>query len=199
MAAMQSISTRYPGRNAPTVVRAGSRSPDRPTVDDVEARQVTKVGEEHTTSDDIEKCRPGVVEDPLDGLEDHLGLGLVGFTDDVTLPGGSLAGDEHESAFGDDSRNVWKAGSRLGAEDLHVGLTGANQLTPQESQVARLARDRLTNPGIGERLFISPRTVEYHLGKVYTKLGISSRNQLGDLVADELGHGMPSSDSLRSV
>jgi DNA-binding CsgD family transcriptional regulator len=78
-------------------------------------------------------------------------------------------------------------------------LTGANQLTPQESQVARLARDRLTNPGIGERLFISPRTVEYHLGKVYTKLGISSRNQLGDLVADELGHGMPSSDSLRSV
>jgi hypothetical protein len=80
------------------VVRAGSRSPERPTVDDVEACQVTKVGEEHTTSDDIEKCRPGVVEDPLDGLEDHLGLGLVGFTDDLTLPGGSLAGDEHESA-----------------------------------------------------------------------------------------------------
>ena len=115
----------------------GRRQPisERPTVDDVEACQVTKVDEEHTTSDDIEKCRPGVVEDPLDGLEDDLGLGLDRFTDDLTLPGGSLAGDEHESAFGDDSRNVWKAGSRLGAEDLHVGLTGANQLTPQQSQV----------------------------------------------------------------
>jgi DNA-binding CsgD family transcriptional regulator/tetratricopeptide (TPR) repeat protein len=51
-------------------------------------------------------------------------------------------------------------------------------LTAQEIQVTRLARDGLSNPEIGARLFISPRTVQYHLSKVFTKLGISSRGQL---------------------
>ncbi len=51
-------------------------------------------------------------------------------------------------------------------------------LTAQEAQVAQLARDGLSNPQIGARLFISTRTVQYHLGKVFTKLGISSRGQL---------------------
>jgi DNA-binding CsgD family transcriptional regulator len=54
----------------------------------------------------------------------------------------------------------------------------AVELTAQEAQVARLARDGLSNQQIGTRLFISARTVQYHLGKVFTKLGISSRSQL---------------------
>jgi DNA-binding CsgD family transcriptional regulator len=53
-----------------------------------------------------------------------------------------------------------------------------DELTAQESRVARLARDGLSNPEIGVRLFISPRTVQYHLGQVFAKLAISSRSQL---------------------
>jgi len=53
-----------------------------------------------------------------------------------------------------------------------------DQLTAQERQIARRARDGQSNPEIGAELFLSPRTVEWHLSKVFTKLGISSRRQL---------------------
>ena len=62
-----------------------------------------------------------------------------------------------------------------------------DDLTAQERQIAQLARDGLSNPEIGARLFLSPRTVEWHLHHVFTKLGIRSRQQLG--------RALPASDS----
>jgi DNA-binding CsgD family transcriptional regulator len=57
------------------------------------------------------------------------------------------------------------------------------ELTPQQRQIVRLASDGLTNREIGDRLFLSPRTVSSHLYRSYPKLGVAGRNQLRDVIA----------------
>jgi len=64
-------------------------------------------------------------------------------------------------------------------------------LTAREAVIARLARQGLSNSEIGSRLFISDRTVQYHLGKVFAKLAISSRGQLGQVLARDSAGAKP--------
>jgi DNA-binding CsgD family transcriptional regulator/tetratricopeptide (TPR) repeat protein len=78
-------------------------------------------------------------------------------------------------AFADRAaRELLAAGERV----LRSRVESGDRLTAQEMQIARFAHEGLTNQEVGARLFLSPRTVEYHLRKVFTKLGIGSRTEL---------------------
>jgi len=82
-------------------------------------------------------------------------------------------------AFGERAR------TELQATGEHVRARGPearDELTAQERQIAELARDGLSNPEIGARLFLSPRTVEWHLRHVFSKLGIRSRRELSGVL-----------------
>jgi DNA-binding CsgD family transcriptional regulator len=84
-------------------------------------------------------------------------------------------------AFADRARRELKA---TGEKVRKRTEETAGDLTPQEEQIARLARDGFSNPEIGSQLFISARTVEWHLRKVFTKLDITSRRQLRTVLRD---------------
>jgi DNA-binding CsgD family transcriptional regulator len=101
---------------------------------------------------------------------------------------------EHFTAIGMDAfaerarRELMATGEKVRSPTAEA----RDHLTAQERQIARLARDGLSNPEIGARLFLSPRTVEWHLRKVFTKLGIHSRRELsGALPSSEPGPVAP--------
>ena len=86
-----------------------------------------------------------------------------------------------EAFAGRAERELSASGQRVRKRGVH----NRDELTAQEAQIARMARDGLSNPVIGSRLFISSRTVEYHLRKVYDKLDIRSRRELEGVLREE--------------
>ena len=87
-----------------------------------------------------------------------------------------------EAFVGRAERELLATGERVRKRSLET----TDALTPQEAQIARLARDGLSNTEIGARLFISQHTVAYHLRKVFNKLDITSRNQLARVLPESV-------------
>ncbi|HEY4028513.1 MAG TPA: AAA family ATPase [Candidatus Dormibacteraeota bacterium] len=81
---------------------------------------------------------------------------------------------------------------RATGETVHRGAPGGDELTPQELRIAQQVARGASNREVAEQLFLSPRTVGYHLARIYQKLGVSSRTRLAHLLAeDELRGGPP--------
>jgi DNA-binding CsgD family transcriptional regulator len=76
-----------------------------------------------------------------------------------------------------------------GARPRRVMLSGLESLTPGERRVADLAAQEMTTREIAEALFITPKTVEYHLRHIYQKLSVSSRSELATMLATEQSVG----------
>jgi len=93
----------------------------------------------------------------------------------------AMLGDMCAEAFAERARRELQATGETVRKRTAQAL---DELTPQEAQVARLAAGGQTNPEIGAHLFLSSRTVEWHLGKVFGKLGISSRKELSSALPD---------------
>ena len=91
-------------------------------------------------------------------------------------------------AFAERARRELRA---TGATARKRTVETRQELTAREAVIARLAREGLSNPEIGVRLFISARTVQYHLGKVFAKLAISSRAQLDQVLARDSAGAKP--------
>jgi DNA-binding CsgD family transcriptional regulator len=96
-----------------------------------------------------------------------------------------FAGMGTEAFVGRAERELHATGERVRKRRVDT----RSELTAQEVQVASLARDGLSNVEIGERLFISQHTVAYHLRKVFTKLGVTSRNQLNRVLPERANAG----------
>jgi DNA-binding CsgD family transcriptional regulator len=91
-------------------------------------------------------------------------------------------------AFSERARRELQA---TGATARKRTVVTSGELTAQEAVIARLAREGLSNPEIGSRLFISARTVQSHLGKVFAKLAIGSRGQLDQVLASDPATAKP--------
>jgi DNA-binding CsgD family transcriptional regulator len=88
-----------------------------------------------------------------------------------------------EAFAGRAERELLATGEHVRKRSVETG----DELTTQEAHVARLARDGLSNAEIGARLIISQHTVAYHLRKVFSKLGVTSRNQLARALPESAG------------
>ncbi|MFJ3671139.1 AAA family ATPase [Streptomyces sp. NPDC090106] len=97
-----------------------------------------------------------------------------------------MLGEAGAEAFAERARTELRAaGVKVRPQSAPTSVT----FTAKEAEIARLARDGFTNPEIAARLFLSPHTVEWHLRKVYAKLGISSRKDIGSVDLDTLATG----------